>query len=378
MHPQIPNLLGPPVGYTDLIDAHLVAKQEAEHAAPLERNPLRPSSAGFCARKLAYDFNEFRGNATYPREVRQPHTMRLLNFGSAVEFNVLRQFGDLKQLQVRYKQQALSFFPVAPDILIEGSIDYVLYSKDGHRGLGDVKSKGDKFSSYHSTKWDEIDEDLKSMSSVQVISPTSYWVDDLPLFLKELKDEFFKDNFIQLNFYAMNPFIQERKIDHAFIYQMNKNNSKHREVRFRPSQVVYDYVKDKFECIAIAVDEHKNPELVPKEFGLGSMRCAFCEKNKLCWPTDNALKDYFATWPDKDWPKDTDRLGNTGADLEQLKALYDQATAVSENRDSIEHDLCTLLETARIRKVRFADKTVYELKYLKSPRPHFELRRSKV
>lgn len=374
---EIPGLLGPAKGYTDMLDEHLLARQEAELAAPLTRNPLRPSAAGFCARKLAYEYHEFKGGGPYPREVKKPSVIRLLGFGSSVEYNVLRMFRDVELFQVKYTQQALSFFPLHDGTLIEGSIDFVLYSPE-HKAVGDVKSKGDRFSSYTDSKWSEMDETLRKMQTVQSISETAYWIADLPAFLKELKDPFLKDNFIQVNAYACNPFLKERGVDHAFLYQYSKNDSRHRELRWKPSEEVAQYVKDKFQAISVAVDRDNNPELIPKEYGLGSMRCAYCEKNKLCWPLADAKKEFFANWPEKVWPRDTHRLGPAGEQLEQLKSLYDQAERVASNREELEQEICNVLEAEKVRKVRFNDGSIYELKFLKSPRPHLELRRAKL
>ena len=377
MTQAIPGLLGPAKGYTDLLDEALLKRQETDNARFKEKSPLRPSAAGYCGRKLAYDFNEFRGNAKYDPEVKSPATIRLLNLGHSIEWSALKNFGAVEGLEVRYRQQSLSFFPLAEGAQpTEGSIDFVMYFKD-HRAVGDVKSKGDKYSSWFSSKWDETDEKLSKMASVKVISETAYWVEDLPAFLRELNDPFFSDNFIQLNLYACNPFLRERGVDHAFIYQYNKNDSRHREVRFKPSDEVYNYVKDKFLAIARAVDEHKDPTLVEKEYGLGSIRCAFCQYKDLCWPGTDAKKEYFATWPKKQWPKDTDRLAS-GNELETLYANFVQAKEAGDEADKLEHELCKLLEREQVQKVRFQDGNVYDLKFLKSPKPHFALKRGKV
>lgn len=376
---EIPGLLGPRRGYTDMLDESLMKKQAAQNEKPRDKNPLRPSASGYCARKLAYDYNEYRGNAKYEPEVKDPKTMRLLDLGSSIEWNLLKLFQGVEGLQVRYKQQTLSFFPLKEgELPLEGSIDFVFVS-DKHKMIGDVKSKKDKFSSWTASAWKEMDYKLSHMQTVAQISDTAFWVDDLPAFLKELRDPFFEDNFVQANFYAMNPFIVERGIDHGAIIQYNKNDSSIREIRFRPSQYVYDYVESKFKNVAKAVDELGGPEMVEREYNLGSMRCAFCQYNKLCYPNQNALKDYFSTWPKKDWPQDTSRLDEPlAAELEGMYASLQSAANADTARKNIEEDIVKLMDLKQINKIRFADGAIYELKFLKSPRPHLELRRSKV
>lgn len=363
---KIEGLLGPEVGYVDLLDAHLMKKQELEAASPKKYNPLRPSNSGGCARKIAYEYNEFKGNKTYEAEVRSPSVMRLLNLGHSIEWNVLKQLGEVEFIQVKYKQQVLSFFPVSEKEIIEGSIDFVLYLPE-HRAIGDVKSKGDKYSSYRNSKWDEELDKLRRMKTVQTLSDQAFWVEDLPAFLDELNDPFFADNFYQLNLYAMNPFIRERNIDHAFILRYNKNDSRLMEVRFKPSQEVYDRIQEKYQRIASVIDQHKEPEMVERDYRLGSMRCAFCRFKKNCWPEQDALKSFFKTFPPKQWPKDTHRLdSDVGQELERVYAAYCDVQGAIGREQQAEERLIMTMRAANVQKARFSDGEVYELKELKS------------
>ncbi len=373
------NLLGPSVGYTDLLDKALLAKQEEEQKGPRKFMPLRPSSAGQCGRSLAFQYNEYEGNAKYDQEVRTPAIIRLLNFGHSVEWHFLKQLESVPNLQIKYKQQVVTFFKLSHDVMIEGSLDMVVYSEET-RGIGDVKSKGDKYSTWTATKWNEDTEKLRSMKSVRPISDTAFWVEDLPAFLDELTDPFLADNFYQLNGYACTDFIKERGIDHGFILQYNKNDSRIREIRFKPSMEVFERVREKFQNVITAVKEHKDPMLVPRDFQLGSMRCAFCPFNRECWgEAANAKQEYFDTFPNKRWPKDTNRMpAEVGARLEELYSDFQHANEAASEREAIEAELCDILNEANVNKVRFANGDIYEMKLLKNPRPHFELRRSKL
>lgn len=370
------NVLGPKVGYIDLMDTATLEKV----AQPTTRrwNPLRPSAAGYCGRKLAYDFHEYRGNATYEKEHRNADTLRLLDLGNPIEKHVLWQFKDLKSAEVKYTQQVVTFFRLAPDLLIEGSLDLTLISEE-YRAIGDVKSKKDKFSSWSKTNWDETTQKLMNMKSVHAVNERVFWVEDLPAFLEELNDPFFSDNFVQLNGYANTDFCKERNIDNAFILQYNKNDSRLREIRFKPSTEVYEKVRAKFTAVQQAVDVHKDPTLVPKEYTLGSIRCAFCARNTECWgPAADAQQEYFDTFPSKKWPKDTSYLSNElETQLEEAYTDYKAASESAKETEAIEAHICALLDENKISKVKFADGVIYELKLLKSPRPHFELRISK-
>jgi hypothetical protein len=378
MSPPTPKILGPPdKGYIDILDEAMIAKKKKEQEGPRKYNPLRPSAAGFCARKLAYDFNEYRGKAKYEQEEISPDLQRLFNLGHSIEYALIKDFKAVEAFQVKYLQQALTFTRISETELIEGSNDIVIYCGE-HRAIGDAKSKGVKFSSYRESSWEETDDKFRSMKSLVAINSRVYYADDLEVFLNELDDDLFAQNFLQLNGYACTEFMKERGVDHCFILQYQKNKSKLREIRFRPSQKLADYVTEKFRKVAQAIDSDAGPETIEREFSLGSASCAFCRHKERCYPDANAKKEYFATWPDKDWPKDTSRLGDVGEALEELYSVYAEADAAAGRQKNVEEGLCNILHERQIRKVRFADGRVYELRFLKSPRPHFELRPGKL
>lgn len=377
-------ILGPPAGYVD----YLNESQEAPATGEARKYfPLRPSSAGKCERELAHELAEYRGLATYPKEVMKAETKRIFDMGHSVEYSVLKQFDKVEGFQSRYGQQTLDMFDLNSGEIIEGSLDkcfFVTRQIEGkeYRGVIDIKSKKDKFSSWSSTNWSETDEKLSRMASVERITDTLFYVDDLAAFLKELGNDgyskaYFAPNFIQLNMYANNDFLLRRKIDHASIIQYNKNDSRMREVRFRPSAEVYQQTKEKFLRVEHYVDVDKDPTLAKKEFVLGSIKCAFCQFNKECWPEADALKEYFATWPKRKWPERTSDLGDVGDTLEDLYEQYYTTESAVSDLARIESELISVLEANKIQKVKFADDAVFELKFLKSPRPHLEFRRTK-
>ena len=222
---------GPPTGYTDLIDSALLEKEKDSKSY----YPLRPSSAGACGRKLAYELMQYRGFATYPKEAKTASTIRLLALGNPIEQHSIRNFDLItkvdEEFKVKYRQQALSFFRLDPiedeeiGQLIEGSMDLAIM-KSNTGGFLDVKSAKDKFSQSFKTKWDESTAKYNNMTTLIPISGvadpkdnTAWYAPDLELFLEELADPFFEDNFRQLNGYCCTEFAKEHGIDHGSIYR---------------------------------------------------------------------------------------------------------------------------------------------------------------
>lgn len=375
-------ILGPPVGYTDILDFEIEEhiKKEREQ----KRNPMRPSGAGYCARRLAYDLAEYRGFANYNAfEDRTPATHRLLELGNSVEFAALKAFRMCKVIQQKYKQQILTFReidrgdPSLPKELLEGSCDFCFIHPEW-KAIGDVKSKKDSFSQTFKTGWDEELDWLSRLASVERFSETAFWVEDLPAFIAELGDDFLVDNLIQLNLYARSPFILQHGIDHAFLYRYNKNDSRHMEIRFKPSAEVYEATLAKFDAISVAVDT-VGPDEVPRGFPLGSARCAFCPHKGHCWPDDDALRTHFKTLPAKNWPQDLHKLP-----LEIRGSLYNKFNeyelAIGRVGDvaKLENELTEMLNRENIRRIRLDNGNIYDVKYNKTPRPHFKLKRSKL
>lgn len=379
-------VLGPDIGYVDILN-HLTEeriKKERAEGTDVSKTPLRPSAAGQCTRELAYALMEYHGLANYEKELITPEQDRIFKMGYAVEEHIIREmrqaFKDL--FQIKYTQQSLSFAHLKavnnPGLsqFLEGSTDLILWSEQ-HRCIADIKSKKVKYSSYRNDDWIEFSDKMRRMKTVKKLTDLTFWVEDLEAFLKELDSPFFAANFLQLNLYALNPFIVERGIDHAAIIQYDKNSSRLREVRFKPSQKLYDYVIFKMQAALDAVD-HNEPERAEKEFKLGSIKCAFCNFKKQCWSESDPLKAFFKSMPSKDWPKDTSRLGDVGNVLEDLYVEYKEAASVSESLYKKEDEILSIMLDEKISKVRFLDGEVYEVKYLKSPKEHYELRRSKV
>lgn len=377
-------ILGPPTGYVDLLDAVTTAnlQKQQDEGKGFQKTPLRPSASGACSRELMYQLEEFHGLANYPKELITPETSRLFSLGHSVEWNVIKQFEQLRDVfDIRYKQQSLSFAYLEaknnPKMSqwLEGSLDMVFWSEKW-KCVADVKSKKDKFHSYYKTDWDATTAKLSAMKSVAAIGDSScaFWVENLEEFLVELNNPFFEANFVQLNMYANSSFLKERGVNHGAIIQYSKNDSRLREIRFRPSASLYEKTIEKFRNVLKAVDE-KKPELAPRDYALGSIKCAFCSYKSECWEGD-ALKAFFKTFPPKEWPKDTDRMGpGTGNLIEKLMADYEAASEEADEVKRLEQAVVKVALDNGINKFRMVNGNIYEVRRLKDS---VVLRRSKL
>jgi len=354
----------------ELIDEQILVY---ERAAAQQRNytPLRPSSAGKCMMELGYEYMEYRGKSKPIGDVTHPELARIFALGHSVEAHVLNYIRKITGYELKYAQQCLTLGKLADGTPIEGSLDFCLYSAE-HRMIVDVKSKKDSYSASHQSKWDETSQAYAHMGSVTRVTPTLFWIENLPDFLAELKDEFLARNFIQLNLYATADFILERQIYVASILQYNKSDSRMREFRFRPDKSTAQARIDAFRQVAHAVDQIGSIDGLTREFQPGSRACAYCKYATKCRPHMNTKEAFYATLPPKKWPAYAD----SGA--ETLYQTYKELQELSDLQMLAEEKLCSHLFNQGIQKVKFQDGAIFEVKYLKTPKPHMCLRRSKL
>lgn len=379
--PLVPTVLGPAVGFTDLLDYAIEKKQkenrEKVKTGEIKRFPLRPSAAGMCSRQLALELMEYRGLAFFEdTPLLEPQIYRLFELGHSIEWRSLQTFRLLKISQ-RYKQQVVGLFDIESEThkkeLIEGSCDVVFWS-DKYKGLGDVKSKKDGWSNHYRSRWAEELEKFAKMKSLVKLSPTAFYADDLQAFIKELNRDFLVDNLYQVNLYACSDFMRKRGIEFAFLYRYNKNSSEHMEIRFRPDQSVAADTRLKFNTISQTVDEKKVDDMVC-DFPVGSMRHAFCNCHKIkSYADHDPLKMWYRSLPKKVWPKDIDDI--LDIKRRELKKLFNDFTSGTELVKA-EKQIVEIMLEMKQPKIRLTNGHVYEIKYLKSPRPHYELRRGK-
>lgn len=381
-----PKILGPEVSLAEILDHYTTENSKGRSGFYF---PLRPSSAGKCERRLAYELANFRGLRSDEAEVFEPHVTRLLDLGHYVETHLLKQYRYAFNqadagMQTKYQQQTLSFFKLPhAEEFIEGSLDAVFVSPKW-KALIDVKSTKDSWSSYFKSKWSEKIAAFKKDQLVTEIDESSFYIDDIEAYRQSCKDASFLSNMLQLNFYFHSTckFLPLRGITFCSLLYYNKNTSEVREVRFKPNKESYEYVKEKFLRVSEAVDLHKDPERTEKEFALGSFSCAFCPFANECWGDKiDSKKEYFKTWPKKRWPKDVDRLAEE-TELRELLATIQKADAALEEKQVAEEEMVKLLDKRGVSKIRFDENNVYEVKQLKTGGvgggPRRVIRRGKV
>ena len=363
-------ILGPKVSFAAILD-HYTQEASKERAGYFF--PIRPSASGKCSRRLAYELANYRGLRKDEPEVFPPNVTRLLDLGHKIEDHLLRQFYfAFKQadqdMQIKYKQQTLSFFKLPhAEEFIEGSLDAVFVSPKW-KSLIDVKSSKDGWSTYFKTKWKEKIKSFEKDPLVTSIDENSFYIDDIEAYRKTSDDASFLANMLQLNFYFHSEckFAEHRGLEFCSLIYYSKNDSEVREVRFKPNRKTYEYVKEKFLAVSEAVDKHKDPTRVEKEFALGSFSCAFCPFSKDCWGEDvDSKKEYFKTWPKKRWPKDVDRLAEENQ-LRELLEIIKTADEANNEKDRAEQEMVKILDKRQVGKIRFDDDNIYEVKQLKT------------
>lgn len=350
---------GPSKSYCTLVDEQIAKEYEAEKAAP-PSFPLRPSAAGECGRKLALDLMAYNGDIKKKSEDRKPHIMRLLSLGHHVETHALEFLKKIPGFKVQFQQQVVDVLTLASGRTIAGAVDAVMWSEE-HKALLDVKSVGDRFDQSFNSKWDMMMRQYDRMATMQRFDENAWYVEDPVAFIEEIGEDPLVKNMVQINLYASSEFFQKRGIDHAVIYRYCKNNSKHMEIRFKPSPRLIAKTKDKFDRAEKAAAA-KNPELMRKDYALGSTACAYCPYQADCWP-GASKKEIYAGAPKKYWAAKIHEL-EKGKDLAELFAVYEQAEPIVSTRKAMEAKIIVEMEAHGCTKVKLDNGNVYETKQL--------------
>lgn len=384
------------VGYVDILNA--CTDEAIAERVKKKSNPIRPSGAGKCTRELAYGLMEYTGQESYPVEPYTAEVNRIFSSGHALEYDLIKQFRMhcSEFFKVKYTQTPLEIFEfknateqeLLQNMFVEGSNDLCFVS-DEWKCVVDFKTTKEKFSAFYKDSWDEMLAKLSNMKSVTKISETSFWVEQLPRFLEEFNDPFKNGNFEQLNLYAHSAFMRRRKFDHCAIIYYSKNTKRLMEIRFKPSKLVYRKIKKKFET-AIAAADIGEPTNAPRDYQLGSVKCAFCDYKDACWPKDDdPLKAFFQTLPKKKWPSRLDKFDNkTRERLEFLHSLLLLGEDVGTKAKAAEAEIIEIMQKNGTWKIELpvpedssADNEdgnrYYEIKHFSSLKPPIQLRRTK-
>lgn len=359
----------PSIGYIDLLDVALVENHKEN---PWQSTPIRPSAAGKCETALAYDYMAFTGKMPNVPEDRPPNVIRLLSLGHSVEFSMMQNLRLLKDkfdIKMTHKQHTVDCAKIkdpvtGEDIWIQGSTDFCLESEShGFKTICDAKSMKDAFSRTHKTRFDEELDKYSNMKTLEKLSDTCFYAEDILAFIRELGPNFKIMNISQLNYYACSDFFKRRGFDNCSLLYYNKNDSRMFELRFKPNQELADKVTRKFQNAINSTDPQKD---TTKTYQIGSIICAFCPYKDKCW-NDNALKAYFATYPPKKWPTDITKLGKRKKEVSELFSEFLQHDV--KKKETIESRICKLLNEEQVRKIKLDNGRVFEVKLLKTKGP---------
>lgn len=342
-----------PKSYVDLLDA--VVKNRASDQP--NSSPIRPSNAGTCTRRIAYDYLGFLGKGEVIHETRKPSVERLLKLGHFIETHVVDDLKDIPDMGVRFTQQLVEMFILPGGTTVEGSTDAVMWSKEV-RGVLDVKTIGDRWHNHFASKWDGLMKDYERCSTT--FGTNSFFVEDLGAFLRKIgpSDSLYK-NLIQLNLYACCEFLQKRCVDHASIIRYNKNNSALMEIRFAPSMSVFEETEQRLALVE-AAGLAGDVTIAPKERVLGDMDCTYCPYKDQCWP-GTPKKEFYKTMKPKEWAA---RLNND--EIEGLFAHRANAELAAEDLVDIDRELISLLDNMSVNKLELNNGDIFEVKVLKT------------
>lgn len=267
----------PETGYVNLLDQAMSERMKANQK--LESSPIRPSSASDCPQKIARKLTEYYKKADYGCAPLSPTVTMLLDHGTDIEQQLILQFKQ-NGFEVLFQQQRLIFPKIESKVDAEfsqevtGSIDFILKHGDS-TCVVDVKSVG-------GTKWtwDAKTKKYLGMKSVKALSENAFWIEDVDMFLDELNDPFLTVNIAQLNYYSNSEFIKALGINHAVIIQYAKVDSRMRELRFKPSEKLFEKSNQGFREAIDAAATGK-PESAPR-FSRESVMCRYCRYNHIC------------------------------------------------------------------------------------------------
>jgi hypothetical protein len=80
----------------------------------------------------------------------------------------------------------------------------------------------------------------------------------------------------------------------------------------------------------------------------------------------------------KEWPTDLAKVKGGGKALKGMFEKLETLEKQSKEKIEMETEILKIMEDLKIKKIRVDKDKVYEVKFLKSPSPHLELRRSKA
>lgn len=376
---------GPPP-LADLLDLGIEAeiqKEEKERLkGKIKRFPLSPSKFGSCRKLLAMELAEFMQMGMFPLELFDAKAKKRFSRGYDIEYSMMKQLKKYVPIDQGFGQQYVEM-DLTPDgkYVIGGSLDTLFITAEAM--ITDIKSKADYWSSAFGGAFEETFANIGRMPGVREFGNRAYFIEDIDAFHAVFnKDDFMSRYFEQLNAYGCSPWARNFRsnlfpgsvgIKAVSLLFENKNNHMNAEIRWTPSTKLYDQsiqnMKDVYQWVVI---DKKPADQYKMDFVIGSLACRLCPRKAACW--GDARHPYNG--PKKKWATDTNRVANMEI-LEAAYLAYKNALTAKVAHDNLEIELIKEMVNSGEQKLRFPDGDIYEVKELKSPKPHFELRRSK-
>ena len=342
-------------------------KEAPYKGGKLDRFPLSPSQIGKCGLALARNLSHYMGLSDYPRanDAISPRVSRIFARGHLLESALISDLEKFTPLKIDEQQKKLELFSLAENVSVVGSIDGIaVHDVEGVKVLLDFKSKGSFYSANFTDSISQFFKELMQTGLVEEPYENCFYITNAKKLFDIISlDEFFVDYLLQLNAYAFGLLPEGVKVDFVSLYYENKNSCANYEVRWTPSLELFEYAKKKFQFIYDTVTT-KGAEEVPKEFALGSARCRLCDYNEMCWgkyePKTDSQKGKF--------------VGQLAANLD--KTL--QGTFIDTIRnEKVVEEVLTYMSQKELTHIKLDNGLTYERKFLKSPKPHYELRLTK-
>lgn len=336
-----------------------------------DRYPLSPSVIGRCSLRLARDLAHYHGISDYPRAGRESRLQRIFDRGDLLELAMVSDFEKRAGIKMQLRQQRVRLFKVShdnyhlgvpPEVPIEGNIDGVAVCGDGTRILVDFKSKGSFYSAGFGDSVSEFFGSLPQTGLAEDLGNKCYYITDVHALWKLMsQDDFFAGYLLQLNAYALSDWFREDPVDFVSLYYENKNTCENFEVRWVPDPRLFTYAKEKFQRIFETVMT-EGPESVPRDFVHGSGNCKLCEYNKKC---NGENLDFHLN-----------RQESVGSipEAENDYLIFKEGVNHEDLTHRAEERIILAMEQKGLTHIVTNDGLKYEKKFLKSPKPHFELR----
>lgn len=346
-------------------------KTEEYKGTDYDRFPLSPSQGGRCSLALGRDVSHVIGRGNYPklRDDFKFRTQRIFARGHVLESAMvddIEKYTDYKlEKQARLRIFKLGTHPdTGEEVWCEGNSDgLAIDERNGVKILLDFKSKGARYSSAFSDTIQEMFQDMRKTGLVTEVRENEFKITDVKKLFDVLPlSDFFVDYLLQLNAYAFGYKDAGTKVDFVGLFYENKNTSAYYVIKWVPSLELFNFMKKKYQYIWDMAVQGKQED-IPKEFTYGSARCFLCRYKGLCY--DEKLVKASS---------DPAKATETGSLTDTLDKAFTAGLLEQKIIEKAHEAALTYMQQNDLRYIVLKNGLKFERKFLKSPKPHHELR----